>query len=328
MRAIFDTVVKRDEDASVNAFIDKILHARPDLADATFYAPSQGKNSLTVMTADEVFKPPNRPEDAAHFLKEYKFLEHMSGCNLGLAVPAVTHPAGEDGGFYGMTRLPGEPLTRALLESLPQEEQEKIADDLARFNARFITALTEGDRQNLGLDSVQVLRPLSPQEVTAALAAPHMRETLGTDYEAAVRLAKQYADGFNEAREKSRSVMIHSDLHPGNILYDREQKKLAVIDLGSGRAIAVDMGFSPLNHSYPPAWMDRYLDTFGKESGLDVTRVQIEAKKCLYGIRYLAQNPNDEKAAAFCKGEIQQWKKTVAEAPVESKPAAAQKHDL
>ncbi|MFN7113529.1 MAG: aminoglycoside phosphotransferase family protein [Alphaproteobacteria bacterium] len=328
MRKIFGNVAKKHDDASLSAFIDKIILARPDLAEATFYAPSQGKNSLTVMTVDEVFKAPNRPEDAAHFLKEYKFLEHMSGCDLGLAVPAVTHPAGEKDVFYGMSRLHGEPLTRALLESLPQQEQEKIADDLARFNARFSTALTEGDRQSLGLDHVQVVRPLSPQDVTAALDAAHMRETLGTDYESATRVAAQYAQSFNEEVEKSRTIMIHSDLHPGNILYDRENKKLAVIDLGAGRTIAVDMGFSPLNHSYPPAWMERYLDAFGKESGIDVTRAQIEGKKCLYGIDYLARNPNDEKGAAFFRGEIQQWTKTAAEKPAAPKTAANQKHDL
>lgn len=306
MREIFRQASQINRDASINAFIDQIILERPDLAKATFYAPTQGKNSLTVMTADEVFKAPKRPEDGPFLIKEYKLLEHLNGYDLGVNIPAVTCYS-EKGGFYGMSRLQGEPLTRDLLESLPLEDQQKIAEDLARFNAKFSKTLTEGDRQHLNLGIGNVLPPLLPEDVTNNIRKPHMQEALGEYYTAALKMAAQYAQSFSIDHEKKRTLMIHSDLHPGNILYDRKNKRLGVIDTGTGRIISVDMGLSPLNHSYSASWMDRHLEAFSKETGTDLTREQISFKKCLYGIRHLGENPAEPKAAEFLKGELRVW---------------------
>jgi|GEM_PF-2813961 serine/threonine protein kinase len=317
MREIFRHTAEKDKDASANAFIDRIIAERPDLADAAFYAPAQGKNSLTVMTADEVFKAPKTPEDAPFFAKEYKLLQHLNGFDLGVNIPEATHYS-EESGFYAMSRLRGEPLTRDLLESLPVREQEKIADDLARFNAQFSKTVTDGDRQYLGLGTAETYQPLPPEEILDSLRKPHMQQALGPHYDAACAAAAQYARGFNADAEKKHVMMIHSDLHPGNIMYDREHQRLGVIDTGTGRMIAADMGLSPLNHSYPAAWMDRHLETFAKETGVEMTRAQIAHKKCLYGIRYLAQHPEDAKAADFLKGELTVWQ--AAQKPAASQP--------
>lgn len=312
MRVIFSEAANKN--ASLNSLIDNIIAARPDLSAATFYVPEQGKNSLTVMTEDEVFKAPTQAEHAAYFVKEYNFLSHMNGCDLGLATPVVTLPITERG-FYGMTRLQGAPLTRDMLDSLPEQEQRAIADSLARFNARFATALTDGDRQYLSLTRRENYQPITPDETLSHVAQPHMKQALGADHPAAQRLAATHARRFNETAEKERVVMIHSDLHPGNILYDRTTKKLGVIDLGAGRVIPVDMGLSPLHHAYSASWVDRFLSAFSRESGIKVTEEQILAKKCLYGLRHLAQNPGDEKSAAFVKSQLQEWAKTDSRAP-------------
>lgn len=249
----------------------------------------------------------------------------MNGCDLGLAIPPVSHPVEQDGAFYGMSRLHGEPLTRALLESLPAAEQEKIADDLARFSAKFSQALGEGDRQYLGLQPHDVLRRITPDEVAAALEKPHLRDMLGEeDFKTAQQVAKEYARGFDKARDDSRVLMIHSDLHPGNILYDRAHGRLGVLDLGAGRKIEADMGFSPIDRSYPEAWTDRFLGTFGKETGIDITREQIIAKKCLYGIRHFSNpdNAQDSGFLDFFKGELQRWRDIRAENTPQQAPEA------
>lgn len=306
MRVIFGEAAQKS--VSINSLIDKIIAARPDLSGTTFYVPEQGKNSLTVMTEDEVFKAPTHPEHAAYFVKEYHFLSHMNGCDLGLAIPLATLPITEHG-FYGMTRLKGEPLTRDILDSLPEQEQHLIADSLARFNARFATALTDGDRQYLGLANSESYQPITPDETLSHISQPHVKQALGADHLSAQRLAAAYARSFSESAEKERVVMIHSDLHPGNIIYDRATKKLGVIDLGAGRVIPVDMGLSPLHHAYSAPWMDRFLSAFSQESGIKVTEEQILAKKCLYGLRHLSQNHDDKKSADFVRNLLQEWTK-------------------
>lgn len=117
--------------------LEAIYEERPDLKGQPVLFPSQGKLGFTVIIGDEVFKGPNSERTAGNFDVESDILQELMG--KGLPVPEITC-VGKKSIFYGMTRMEGVPL-RPLEHSMPPEELQRIAEDVADFMIRMALAL-------------------------------------------------------------------------------------------------------------------------------------------------------------------------------------------
>lgn len=295
MRQVFNTRGGTSDNPGTLTFIDDIVSERPDLADQTFYVPAQGWNGLVVMTQDEVFKKNLHAEDDAHTdtMRERTLLQHLSGFPLGVDTPQITH-TGVDAPFYGMSRLHGAPLSPTLLGGLPPEEQMRIAETLAKFCAGMSKTLTPQDRERLDLPAQPYRTAMTPEDYQKAIAQPHTRAWLGAHDETAKDMVDHFTRHYDAAAEKRQTVMTHCDLHDDNILYRRDTGEIGVLDLGTGIEMPARRAFISMLHLYPTAWQDKFLDTFGAETGIHITRLDIARERCLRNILYLSTNPESD----------------------------------
>lgn len=210
LREVFEKA-GRAAKSETGALIARILHARPDLAGEAFYVANKGKNGITLLTRDEVFKA---PADKNSGLKERKILEFLHA--KGLPVPEVTC-VGADDAFFGMVRLPGE---RIGLLPADKNNSDSIRYQIGKFIADVETASLSAD--------------FAP--VRALLADPggngmadRMREVLQqTEIRQAIGSAGllRLLDDQVEKMASAPAVLLHNDLftglkpHKGNILVD------------------------------------------------------------------------------------------------------------
>lgn len=250
-------------DKSVLDFIEKIRDERPDLKNAMFYVPKQGKNSHVVMTSDEVFKAVK--EHRGNSINEALLLKHLNTKDLSLAIPALTC-IGEQSSFYGMKRTKGVRLTAEYLETLPKETQDKIAQDIGKFQAELTTAFTDEDYQKTGIEKKERWH-LSVDNVLKTLEKPEVRTALGDNFEYCLGEANALKKSLHGQSEADRAVLTHSDLHSENILIDPETHEITVIDLGEGARWQVDLSFGPFDNTYPPSFTEKMLDSFHDHGG-------------------------------------------------------------
>ncbi len=256
----FNKVATQPLYPGANHLITRILQEKPKLHRRGFFVPARGRSAITVMTEDEVFKGPRQPGDAMALQAECALLQSLAGEDMGLVVPQIITVA-KDGSFFGMERLRATELTDARLRQLAPEEQDRIARAIGTFNARLASRVPTAPAANI------VTR--------ASVAAVAENDTLCYELGGAVAVLDRLVAYYRQQPERPLMV-LHDDLHPGNILYDDATGELAIIDLGAGRGLPPEHSFGILRSSYGVDIADKAMAAFMAESGVTIRGVDLD----------------------------------------------------
>lgn len=120
--------------SSKEELLNAVLAERPDLCSVPVSFPPQGMVGCTVRIGDEIFKTPLVKGEGlfSSFNKDIENLQRLQGAGLSV-VPRLTC-LGKHFPFYGMTRMPGVPLSDSL-PNMTGQEKENLAKDVASFIA-------------------------------------------------------------------------------------------------------------------------------------------------------------------------------------------------
>lgn len=116
--------------------------------------------------------------------------------------------------------LPGQPLTNLLYASLPKQEQNQIARDIAVF----LNTLHQ-----FHLETIENKVPVTPEPLGYASGAI-IRYAIGNkDWD----LFQSNMHHIYDTKHLGKHIAYtHQDLRPGNVLYDMNTKRVKIIDFG------------------------------------------------------------------------------------------------
>lgn len=304
----FNKIALRPADEGANKLIDRIIAARPDLAGASFVVPEYGRPSQTVMTMDEVFKSAHNPAWPDEIRRECGLLQAVAGRDLGVRVPQVTMVAADES-FYAMQRLRGMPLTRECLDVLPDEERLDIARRIGVFNARL--ARCEGGGR-IAASAV------TAEKMAAVFGNDDFWDETGCDLRELSRL-----ENFMKTYSLMPPMLMHGDMHQGNILYDQDTASLSLIDLGNGDTVSAAHAFSVLRIYYPADFVDAALQGFCAESGMTVNPAELDLYKSMQELLAISQ-VRPAQAAALWKQRVRPKLSAALDSLEEVQPSTAQ----
>lgn len=148
-------------------------------------------------------------EDQTKVVEQIKDLSDYTG---GSNIPQYIK-VGKD---YIVEKYLGEELTLDLYNSLSDEEKEQIAKDMASFLVYLHAKKPEKTTEKLNLcDYLDKI-------------ADHIK-TLQTEEEQ-IRLLEQIEEFKTRDTNDEICVLIHGDIRSQNVLYDKDTKKVAIID--------------------------------------------------------------------------------------------------
>lgn len=206
---------------------------RENFPDFTVYDAvplGEGWMSRTILVNNEwVFRFPKQKDGADDLEKEIKILPHLKN-HITLAIPQFEYIGKQKNGlcFVGYKALPGEILGEDVILSLPEDEKETIAAQLAQF----ITELSgfpakqaveygvlENDFYKDYTDTFDEVK-----KIIFPLIADDMKRYISSRYE----MYLGCSDNFQYT-----SALIHADLSPDHYLTSPFERKLTgIIDFG------------------------------------------------------------------------------------------------
>jgi aminoglycoside phosphotransferase (APT) family kinase protein len=276
-----------------DTFLEAILEERQDLKKKVKRGklepdvPGRGYSAYTVILGDEVFKTAQadgwRDVEMKDLVlgieRERNLLQYLQG--KGLPVPEVTY-TGKNLLFYGMTKLPGELLTRYDVEGLPADDKQALAKQLAGFCAGLANAVPQGAAHALGLDVSPAERRFDPESIVAKFADPRARETFGDKYDFFKDAIEKYIERHNTLYADGQKYLMHCDLKEGNILWDEDAKKLTgVIDFGLSHFTCLESGFKKLCEKFPANFVDMVLEEYSRLQSVPISRRDIQTWCCV-----------------------------------------------
>jgi len=227
-----------EEQDPFERYIERIREAYPELRTHQYeymYGPP-GQNNETI-TANEryIFRFPKHPRAVEEMAREIALLRALQG-RLPLSVPnpiySSIEPREVGQAFMGYAKLPGKPLYREMLESVPGEETvAKLAAQLGGF-LRALHALPP--------DAFDFALPVAASRETWTAMYANIRERLFPRMrpDARERVAAHFEPYLADARNFGYSpALIHGDFGPSNILYDARARSIGGIIDWSGAGL-------------------------------------------------------------------------------------------
>lgn len=126
---------------------------------------------------------------------------------------------------FGYKKIIGDTLSKELYQSLSDNQQNKLANDIAQFLYEFHTSIPIETAKNIGL--IFADWPLSPEDFKKNNLNIKDNERLNTLFETIVK-------EYRYILETMPHRIVHNDIHEKNILIDSSTKKLSgIIDFTS-----------------------------------------------------------------------------------------------
>jgi tRNA A-37 threonylcarbamoyl transferase component Bud32 len=157
-------------------------------------------------------------------LAEIQYREQLAGYAGNINIPKIVD---SDVGLIMEEFVPGERADNALIKSLSPAQKDGIIKDMAEFLnfAHQATAV----RERTVYKSVMFLA--GNESDVASLYERHIEPKDLRRVKKVLRDARKLQLHIVE----NYSVFVHGDLHPANILYDKADEKLSLIDCGCAR---------------------------------------------------------------------------------------------
>jgi aminoglycoside 2''-phosphotransferase len=240
--------------SELDLYLKRIQEIRPDLAIEHASLNREGLlNDVVIVNGAFVFRFAKR-EYGFKDLKEEAEALRLLRKRITLPIPA---PFYEDHEVMAYPLIPGETLRRDMLMSLPETDQQAIAEQLARFfkemhgipmeeiaefSIPMADALTEYE------DWAGVYQRL--QDKVFPLLLPHAREWATEHFESWL------SDPANFEYEPR---MVDTDIPPYHILFDRQRRRISgIIDFGCAGLGDPAADFSVIIYHYGESFMSRF----------------------------------------------------------------------
>ena len=187
----------------------------PDISEADLKDPEPGEQKFVFIAGNDVFYVARNREISALMRQEHDTLETLASLKTLVSTPEVRDYQAENH-IMRVSRLNGKPLSESL-DSLPTETLRSIGQRLGSFIAQMHHHLPQE------LEAHTALYEVALAKVSKAFdTASSERETQ--------RIHDVQTHAMRSIESNNKTVTLHSDLHPGNILYDPETDELSVID--------------------------------------------------------------------------------------------------
>lgn len=216
---------------------------------------TDGQENLVIVADNSIVIRFPRSEEIWHrSITERRVLERLSGMSE-LPVPRLVRVS-EDPAFIVTAFLHGQQLSTSQLRSLPSATLEQIGKNIAEFAYTFHTMLRVEEFQPL-------IQPpsWSYDEYLRRVLYDRADENPRVD-----ALAKKYYQKWLDRKTSSHKVVIHDDLHMGNLLFDDKFHISGVLDFG---AVCIGTAEQDLRQTYRlgEAGFEAAASTYEKLSG-------------------------------------------------------------
>lgn len=271
----------------LDLYLQRILEIYPDLAIERASLNREGLfNDVVIVNDAFVFRFARR-EYGFKDLNEEAAALRLLRKHITLPIPA---PFYEDHEVLAYPLIPGETLRRDLLMSLPETDQQAIAEQLAQFF-----------KEMHGIPMEEVADPSIPmadalmeyedwanvyqrmQDKVFPLLLPHVR-----------KWAMEYFESWlsDPSNFEYEPRMVDTDIPPSHILFDRERRRInGIIDFGCAGLGDPAADFSVIIYHYGESFLSRFYKSYPEaEAYLRRARFHAGATEMRWLLNEIEQN--------------------------------------
>lgn len=219
-----------NETEKFTVFQEDIRRNFPDFDILTVKKLGEGLRSIALLVNGEwVFRFPKEREGADDLEKEINILPYLAE-RITLAVPQFAFVGKQHNGlpFVGYRKLPGEIVGEDAVPSLPKEEKETLARQIAQFMDE-LSAFPVDKAKALGVpekdlhqDTVETFEKI--KTTVFPIVDENMRQYIASRFESYLGNPEYF---------QYVPTLIHADLSPDHYLMDPIERKLVgIIDFG------------------------------------------------------------------------------------------------
>lgn len=200
-------------------------------------------NLVVEINNNLIFRFPKDKE--VNFETEIKVLGILKG-KISLQIPKVEF-LGKSFTYMGYRKVQGGNLTEEILNSLSDEQREKLTFDLANFLYEIHKAISLDEARKLGVEEEDL--PSYSHSIKSVLLSKI------TDKGVLDFIGTTTVEYEGMLQEKVELVFLYNDLHTENMAFDATAKKLnGIFDFGDVMIGDVNMDFYPL-YKFDPYFM-------------------------------------------------------------------------
>lgn len=289
----------------IKSIIKELKNQHPEFMNSLFTINQQGwANVVLVVDGQWVFRISRDREAGARLTFEKAILPVLKE-RLDVTVPDFQYSGSVFGQLYvGYPLIPGEPLSKEMLESLSEDARKRCVKQIAGF----LSVLHELDPEEAGLtdsgpgmqDFWNRFKDVCLNKMPAWLLSEEMQwvEELFMSFEIMIK------------DHQIPLVLIHADFTEDHILFDEKSERISgIIDFGDLQMGDPALDFAGLSLSYGESFMMEVAKCY--QAGIDdgfFDRIQqfylqqVPMQGLLYGI----ETKNEELIEQY-KNRIRQW---------------------
>jgi aminoglycoside 2''-phosphotransferase len=241
------------------ANLQKIKEFFPKLEITSIRANTDGLiNDVLIVNEELVFRfPRNRDWGKKLLRNELKIIE-LARKYVEISLPQFEYKS-DDLAVYRY--LKGDPLRREDILNLPENEQNKIARELAVFLKQFheIPA-SELEKNKIAQSDVNRTREVwlklfeNAEKELFSLMMPHVRKSVAEHF-APVLADEKFMD--------YRPQLINGDIAPYHIIFDREQRQInGIIDFGTAGIGDPAADFACIIYNYGESFLEKMAKSY------------------------------------------------------------------
>ena len=262
------------------------------------FFPNTHESVVADINGDYILKLPRPHRGLAGLNAEQAVTDFMRE-RLRLAVPALSVHA--DPVLMGRyQKLPGETFDKARYASLPEQDKNNVAKQLAEFIAAFHTTSQQ--------EIQQAELTLSPSwELSTAL----IEEQLGADKQPVIEALVPEVIRNHKALNvpEANQVFGHFDIHGSNVLVNKAHNQVtAIIDFGNCKLGDLHQDLSVMNLSSPDL-AERVARSYEKITERKLNRLLIQHYTTIFYLNLLAglKRKKADSQFTYWLGELSNW---------------------
>lgn len=213
----------------------------PDLTIRSLILISSGETNLVADVNDEwIFRFPRAAKYSSILQREKILLENLRNF-ITLEIPHYQY-FGMETAFVGYPKIAGVKLNDEKYLKLSMGVRQQIAESLALFLTQLHNSVNVNEASQWGYEKYDLPLKQIQRELLGTFSSPKIEQM--------VKKALKHAKQLNS--KKKNYVLLHGDLHAGNLVFDvNSQKIVGVIDFSSVSVGECSVDFGKLFTIHP-----------------------------------------------------------------------------
>lgn len=180
-------------------------------------------NDVFIINDEWIFRFPRTQQTKEHYKYEVEFLRYLKD-KVRVNIPEYTYIS-KDVSFVGYKLIPGKYMTRDVFKTLGKADREQVISKLVEFINAF---------HRLDMADFKTYEPINKERYIS------IEQRIENDLESELypKLSTLDVDMIKGFYKKSKDVLknipgdcpIHGDLYAYNVLWDKNNKKVGIID--------------------------------------------------------------------------------------------------